>query len=158
MSGLANGLTTDPEIKELLATFQPETLKPETIIAYGDLEPIVRASRKTARFRTVVSRWRRLLLREHNIDTQAVASVGIEILEENRRVSLGIIDTRSGFRKVRRAMNRIGRADTARLDDHHIAQQSHALRLLRAISDSARDAERTIASAGQIESLPKRSA
>jgi len=140
---IVGGLPTDLDVKLLLAAF-PNWKAGETI-KYEEIESILNLHRRASRFRTVVSAWRKQLLRTKNIDTIAVKTIGIQYLEERERVHTSAKDYRRSVRGIGRSVRRISlvRTETLVEDDRKVAD--HARRLMEATYSTAREATKEIA-------------
>lgn len=128
------------------------------VVRHDDIADVSGVEYKSSRYRSVVDAWRKRLLREMNLDLQAVAGYGYRVLDDNERVRAGIKDFSQSVRRMGRSVDRMQRADAAKLDDNHRRQQDHAVRLTQAIVQSGRKAAKEIGFAGRVVSLPQRKA
>src|SRR5580765_6333138 len=80
------GLPYGPELRRLDDAF-PLPQEGE-VLRYEQIEEVLQHGRTESRFKTVLYAWRRSLWRSRNIDTEALAGIGIKILEPADRAAL----------------------------------------------------------------------
>lgn len=136
-----------------------EQLKPQPgdVYLHQDIAHIAECKYPCPKYRSVIASWKRRLMKELNVDIDAVVGHGYRVLSENERVSVGIRDFGHARRSMGRSVNRIERAETGKLDDFHRRQQDHAKRL-RELVDSGRKVEKQIAIVGKVVALPRNAA
>ena len=136
-----------------------EAIKPKTgdVYLHQDIAHAGDCEYPSHRYRSVITSWRKRLMRDLNVDIGAVVGIGYRVLDDNERVSFGIKNFSESVRAMGKSVNRIERADTKRLDDHHRRQQEHTKRL-RDLVDSGRGAQKQIAVAGKVVALPRKAA
>lgn len=145
------GMPTDPEIKELMKL----KLEEGDLIPHDIVEEIVGKDHLSRRYQTVTKRWRRKLLREQNVDLDAVPDVGFRVLTPDERVQRGIRDSEVSVRGYGRAVNRVLRADPKRLSQAERRQQEFAGRVLRQYLEDGRRNNRQIAIVRELRVLPR---
>jgi hypothetical protein len=98
MNGKVNfgGLSAEPEVKKLIEKFGAP---PPGVITHTDIEAVIGCTRKTSRYRTITTSWRKRLRREYLIDTEAETGIGIRILTEPERVDASAGNFRRGTRQ-----------------------------------------------------------
>lgn len=145
------------EVKRRVDLLMKEWPHPEadSVYLHQDIAHVAECKYGSARYRSVIASWKRRLMKELNIDIDSVVGHGYRVLTENERVAVGIKDFGLARRSMGRSVNRIERAETGKLDDHHRKQQDHAKRL-RELVDSGRKAEKSIAIVGKVVALPRR--
>lgn len=149
---LFEGDSIKPCVERLMEQIKPQ---PGDVYQHPDIAHIAECDYPSNRYASVISAWRKRLLREINIDVEVIVGIGYRVLEENERVSVGIKDFSQAVRQVGRSAERIARADTKKLDDMRRRQQDHAVRLTREIAESGRKASRQIGFAGRVVTLPR---
>src|SRR5262245_45786503 len=77
------GIPYAPDIKRLDEAF-PMPEEGDTL-SYEQLAFVLKLEKESTRFRSILTSWRRGLLRSRNIDTEAVARVGIKVLAPDER-------------------------------------------------------------------------
>jgi hypothetical protein len=95
------GVPTIMDVENLIKQFGiPKT---GTTISYDDLEACLGLERKSWRFKTVITAWRKRLIRAHNLVSEGVMNVGIEFLDDSRRVNHASRKYKGGLKKIERA-------------------------------------------------------
>lgn len=152
----SGGMPTGPDVDALMRAVDP---KPGETYLHDDLAAIIGVDRHDQkgehRYRTVVNAWRKRLFREKGVDFRVEKQVGYYVLQDHERVSEGIKDWKSSTRRLKKAGNRIGLANTENLDETQRAQKQHAERLILAQVQAAEDGRRQVASAGKVTPLPR---
>lgn len=147
------GQAIKPHVDKLLEAFKP---KEGDVFLHQDIAHVSGVPYKSTRYGGVIAGWKKVLLREHNIDLEAIPGIGFRCLTDNERVSVGLKDFQHSVRRTGKSYERIARADTAKLDENHRRQQDHASRLIQNLVDSGRKASKQIALAGRVVSLPRK--
>lgn len=130
------GIPTDAEVQLLLRKYGvPEEGK---VITYGELEGLLDVSRSSNRFKSIVSRWRKILFRDHNTLLVAVNGEGYKVALPSERVLFGRRKFRSGMRMQVRALVVVAQTDKARLTAEEASQAEHIVRIIRASETAAR--------------------
>src|SRR5690348_13306530 len=98
-----------------------ENIKPKSgdVYDHKDIAGVAGVEFPSNRYRGLISAWRKRLLRELNIDIEAVIGFGYRVLDDNERVSVGIKDFGLSVRNMGRSAQRIALADVQKLDDTH---------------------------------------
>lgn len=147
------GIPTDIELKALLDKFgAPDP----GLISYSEIEQAVNVDRDTHRFRTIVTRWRKKLFRDYNIDTAAAKNEGIRILTEPERVD----ESESAFGRsakgIVRAHVRVRSVRSETLDTRTLKKHEHLVRATLVATDAIKTAARDYARAlGPKEQRPQ---
>ena len=80
------GLPTDPEMRKLREAYPKDSLKEGRTIQYDELESIIGTAYGSSRFDTVISRWRRLMQREHGIHIDPhVPGKSLKVLDDHEK-------------------------------------------------------------------------
>ena len=109
------GLPTAIDTKKLEEAFGiPDVGR---LIAYPEIEAVIGHRWKTNRFTTVVSAWRRNLRKNHNVDTDAIPSEGVKVLDMTERVGVSARDLKRGVRGIRGAAIRVSTVDESKIGD-----------------------------------------
>jgi len=95
------GTPTEPDVERIVAKFG--TPKIHDLITWADLESLLVLPRTKCRFRVVVGAWRKKLYREQNIVMEAVAGVGVKVLDPHQRIDFSGRRYRNHVRGVGRA-------------------------------------------------------
>jgi hypothetical protein len=59
------------------------------LLRHDDISKVIDVDKKSARYRTVVNQWRRILLNEHGIELASETGVGYKVLSDPERVDHG---------------------------------------------------------------------
>ena len=78
-------MPTDIDVEKLNQEFGVPTEGQKLL--YSDLEKCLGTSKSTSRFRSVLSAWRRLLDKKHNLLLKAIPNIGFEVMTPTMRVS-----------------------------------------------------------------------
>jgi hypothetical protein len=148
-------LSTDPELRRLLEAFGVP--KQDTLVSYaaiaeaigGDLTFIM------PRFRTIMHRWRRTLLREHNLDSLVKRGEGIAFLTESDRLQAAEGDFRRGAKIIRKASVRGGLVDRSKLDEPGALRAEKFQEAAAAVFRSATDVYKALPAPPATVSLPR---
>lgn len=144
-SGLfLGGVPTEPDVKRLIEAYS--TLKPGDEITHAEMARTIDADERSNRYRTVVTAWRRQMLKLHNVDMQPIRGVGFRIIDGIERISASVKDYGGGVRKIVRSVGRARRVEMEKLTNEQQRVSEHALRHMEATADSARRASKEIAS------------
>jgi hypothetical protein len=140
------GIPTGPDVQALMDLMDLAEWKQGSVLSYEAIESALKMKRRTYRFRTVVSVWRKKILREKLIDTEAVTNEGIKWLEEPERVGVSVRDHGRHVRGQGRALRRISLVRTEKLTEEQRRTADHARRLMETSFASARSSAKEIAS------------
>lgn len=124
------------------------------VCMHQDIAAIADCKYPSNTYRSVMASWRRRLMREHNIDLGTEVGIGYRVLNDNERVGAGVKNFTEATRAMGKAVNRIQRANTDLLDEHHRRQQDHAKRLGDLV-EASRLEQKHIAIAARVASLPR---
>lgn len=152
---LISGMPTAPDVTRLMETFPVSEMTEGEVIKHSAIAGALRVEKKSARYRSVVSAWRKKLRIDHNIDIAAEVGVGYRVLTNSERVSYGLRDYRSSTRKLVRAADRIARADPEKLSEPEARKREHANKLLASQISIARSTVHEIGSAGRVTTNPR---
>ena len=141
-----------PALDRLMDQIKPQEGE---VYQHPDIAHVAGCEYPSARYNGIVQSWKKRLLRELNVDIEAVVCIGYRVLTDNERVGVGIHDFSRSVRHMGKSAERIARADAKKLDDNHRKQQDHAVRLTQELVNSGRKASRQIGVAGRIVSLPR---
>lgn len=147
------GQAIKPHVGKLLEAFKP---KEGDVFLHQDIAHASGVPYRSARYGGVIVAWKKALMREANVDLEAIPGIGYRCLSDNERVSVGIKDFSHSVRRMGKSAERIARADTAKLDDNHRRQQDHAGRLMQNLVETGRKASKQISLAGRVVSLPRK--
>jgi len=149
-----NGLPYAPDIRRLDDAFP--TPEEGQVLRYEQFEEVLNYSRVETRFRTVISSWRRTLWRTRNIDTEAVPSVGIKILEPADRVKIREKDMILKARLLGRTRQRFASAPRERLNVEGQQRYDHVMLYTGRVQQAIDDAKKALpADIAPVKSLPK---
>lgn len=146
------GKPIKPHVDLLMQAYTP---KAGDVFDHKDLAQTAQVEPDSARYRQLITAWRKRLIAELNIDIDSVRGFGYRVLEENERVSTGIRDFKFSVRSMGKSSQRIALAETSKLDETHRQQQDHAVRLTNSLLESARKTQKQIAFSGRVVALPR---
>lgn len=110
------GMSTDMDIRTLRERWPDTALTVGLVIPYADLEQVLKLKRQSARFRTVLSRWRRLI--ESETGTVVLGSerkVGLRVMDNTQKLDASHAKMRSAVRSARRSHQLVNRVDPGSL-------------------------------------------
>jgi hypothetical protein len=119
------GLDTSAEVNQLLSGI---VVTPGTTIAHEAVEEILGLERRSTRYHTITTRWRRALRRTQNIDMQGIPGVGFRVLSEPERLDISVRDFTRSARGMHRAYDRLGAIRVYELPDDKRVQHDHTRR------------------------------
>lgn len=112
------GLPTEPDIKKLRDAFPDDALEPGRIIEYSDVAKVIGESVGSNRFKTITSRWRRLVENETgSIVIGTEPGQGFKILEEHEKLNLSGNKLMTAARCARRSYQVTGRVTVKNLSE-----------------------------------------
>lgn len=117
------GLPTKIDVDKLMELFKQ--FKEGDIIPYIAVEQHGSITRHTGRYGSVVSSWRRRLMREENVLLIAVANEGYRIAPPAERMNYSANQTFQGRRRIMRASVIASATDPGRLSDEHKRLRDH---------------------------------
>ena len=142
-----NGLPTDIDIRALFEAFSVPA--EGAVIPYDNVTATIKTPETSSRWRTVTARWRKRLIKEHNVYLLA-RDRAFRVMDPATRVDYGATQYRSGTRRLRKCHNVIVTTDQGRLTAEQRVVATH----LQHTSATAYQALRISAKRPQLE-LPK---
>lgn len=112
------GMPTEPDIKSIRDSYPDSELKPGMLIPYDAVEGIINAKRRSSRFQTVTTQWRKKVERETGrvvIGTEP--GVGFKVLDNVQKIDLGNSKLATAVRQSRRAYVLTARVEVAGLSE-----------------------------------------
>jgi hypothetical protein len=148
------GLPYGPELRRLDEAF-PLPQEGE-VLRYEQIEEVLHHGRTESRFKTVLYSWRRSLWRSRNIDTEALAGIGIKILEPADRAALREKGILRKSRQVRLERQRYASTPRERLNAEGQQRYDHVMLLTGRIQAAIDDVKKQLpADIAPVKSLPK---
>jgi hypothetical protein len=124
---VVNGLSTELDVRKLLDRYGSPA--EGTVIAYLDIATVIGHEYGSKRWWTVVSAWRRKLLREHNLClAPKQAGESFEVKDPEGRLKRSFDGHRYGVRRVKRAGKLLVTTDLSRLPPDRRAVADHLQR------------------------------
>lgn len=117
-----NGLPTDIDIRALFEAFGVPA--EGVAIPYADVTATIKAPERSGRWITVTNRWRKRLIKEHNVYLAARDGM-FRVMDPATRVEHGAQHYRSAARHHRKCYTVIGTTDQARLSPEQKALATH---------------------------------
>lgn len=111
------GIPTEIDVRSIREAFPDEKLTSGMKISHGEIEPLINCDRKSYRYKTVTSRWRKLVENATNKVVAADPGVGFVVLSEIGKVGLSGTKLRSAGRIARRSYVLAARVDCKELTD-----------------------------------------
>lgn len=100
----AGGVPTEPEVRALREAFPEGEMKPGQVIPYEEVERVINTRRDDNRFRSVTTRWRKVVERETgDVVLGSEPNVGFKVLDNTAKISLGHSKLTTAVRSSRRA-------------------------------------------------------
>lgn len=146
------GMSTDIEIKKLMDAY--DDLKPGDVVSHDDVERLLGVARKENRYRTVMARFKKMMLTGKNIEMAARHGEGYAVLSASERVRKVTDDTGRIYDGLRRVHYRIASVPRAELSEHEARRADHAQVLLSKICDDMAMAKKEIAPPARTDRLP----
>jgi len=97
-------MPTDMDIKRIRESFPDVSLKIGQVITYEELAKVIDQTPGSNRFRSVVTRWRKMLLRDSAVVLKNVATVGYRVADSADTLSMAYGKYQGGLRSVRRGL------------------------------------------------------
>lgn len=107
----AHGIPTEPDVATLMEAFKVPSVG--TVIQHGAIETLIKQDRKTCRYKSVTTAWRRKLYKDHNVIMGSIPSVGFKSLEPDERADFIGAKYKTGIRHVKRSQSVAIRTDLA---------------------------------------------
>ncbi len=117
------GIPTKIDVDKLMDLFK--RFKEGDIIPYTDVESVGSITRNTGRYGSVVSAWRRRLMREANALLIAVPNEGYRIAPPAERMTYSAAQTFQGRKRILRGSAVASATDPARLNEEHRKLRDH---------------------------------
>jgi hypothetical protein len=111
------GIPTDVDIRALRDAFPDSGLAVGKLIGYEEVERVVRCKRASARFKTVTSRWRRLVEKDTGMIIGVEPTRGFVVLDDHEKLELSCQKVRSGVKFTRRGIRVAGHVERKGLSD-----------------------------------------
>lgn len=119
------GVPTELDIKTLRNRYPDNGMNAGDFIGYEELEGLLGLTRDTYRFKTVVSRWRKIVEAASGRILGAVPGEGLKVLKEGEKVDLSRAKLRSSSRLARRSLVVLARTDRKALTAQELAFYDH---------------------------------
>lgn len=130
------GVPTEPDVRLLLDKYGvPEE---GTVMSYSEIELLLKIARRTPRWVAVTNRWRRHLLRHHNLVVGPINGQAFKVLSPAERISVGKTKINSGMRQVKRGYIVVEQTDRTRLSSEMAAEQDHLKQYSLAMFEAAK--------------------
>ena len=119
MSGkvFVGGLPTDPEVRALRDQWPDSELAEGVVISYEDIEAVIGCKRRSNRFKTITTRWRKLLENNTGKVIFKAEPSGYKVLSDAEKVDLSSSKMDSAKRHARRAYVITARVDVSALSE-----------------------------------------
>ena len=111
------GVPTDIDIKRLRDAFPSDQLKEGTLIPYSKVESVLELKRSECRFKTVTSRWRRIIENELGLVIKAKTNEGFYLCDDPAKLDVAGEKLRTAAKAAKRSMVVVARTDRNKLDD-----------------------------------------
>lgn len=116
-SNYFGGIPTDLDIKRLRDKFPETEMKEGSIFNYNDIENILNCRRDSNRYKTVTSRWRRMLLSDYGIIVGCEKSIGFKVLNDSEKLDLSGSKIRYAERSMKRSVIVSSKVNRGKLTD-----------------------------------------
>jgi hypothetical protein len=151
------GNTTDPEVKLLMEKYTE--IKPGDVLSHADLALIAGAVPRTARYYTVVNRFRKRMFDDKNFLLSAQRSIGYVVQSADEQVDTGTGKARQGLRFIKvggKVINKTLATKASDLTAAKLREAENASRLLDHIVQVGRKAMEEIKLPDNQARLPTR--
>ena len=150
---LNGGVTTQFDVKKLLEQFPTN---PGDLIEHDDIARVIGAPWKSSRYGAVVTAWKKALVRERNVDVEAVPGVGYRVLKDVERMKSAGGNFVRGARQFKRADDKLTRVAAEKLPADARKSYDHLKQLATTMNEAAKKARKTFAARlGEYQSNPK---
>lgn len=122
------GMPTSAEVGELEKAFS--VLEPGQDILYEEIESVIHHKANTNRFRTVTSRWRKLVRSQRFLVIEAIAGVGFHVQTPTEQLAAGVKDYGRSARGLGRAFRKVSEVSPEALSPVKRAEQEHIRRVM----------------------------
>ena len=127
------GMNVENELKLMDKAFSEA--KPGDVIPHEDIEKTINLSRKESRYRTVISRWRRDMLKTKNLDIESRRGEGYAVLTPTERVSSGSRHIGLHNRAMKRTFYRVSTIPREQLDSVNAKRADHLQMFMARVID-----------------------
>lgn len=131
-------VSTDAEVNALLTKFAEA--KADDVITYGEVADIANVAVGSSRFKTITRRWRKIMLKQHNLEIRPQQGIGFVVLAPKDRVSANINDGLCLFKRVERTNYRLRVIPRHELSEHDVTRLDHATLLVARVADLGKTA------------------
>lgn len=112
------GVPTKPAVDKIVARFSD--LRPDDMVTYDELEELICVPRRTNRFKSVVTAWRKRMDIESEILFHCVPNKGYVVLDNHGRVATSSKLIHLGAKRIKRGASIAARTDVSGLDEREI--------------------------------------
>jgi len=133
MSNYFGGVPTDLDIKKIRSEFPDLALKDGQRISYEEIAGLIKEPVRSNRFRSVTTRWRKLIEEESNIIVGCVDGRAFVVLTDGQKLGLAGTKFRSAVKHTRRARKLLARTDRNKLSKEERERFDHQDRNTAAI-------------------------
>lgn len=134
------GRPTRAQVEKMMAAFP--SINRGDIIQHADIEKAMGEERKSARYRTILSKWRRRVLEERGIFLASELGVGLRAQEPAAQLRTGAGFMKQAARRVTRGLAVTVAVPDAELTPELRAARTKILERTRALASLARDESR----------------
>jgi hypothetical protein len=132
------GIPTAPDVRNLCEAWPPTHLEDGDRMEYEEVERIIRAARKSERFGTVTTAWRRQVERETGKIIGAVKGEAFVVLNNSEKLDLSGAKIKTAVRHVRRGYQVAGLTDRKQLSVEEAARLDHITNISVRLQETAR--------------------
>lgn len=137
------GVSTDIELKALREHYAE--VEPGKVITHEEIEAVVGVKRDTNRYRTVMTRFKRMMLLDFNVELKARSGAGYVVLTASDRVRAGIDSGHKIHRQIRKTHYRLTVIPREQLSNEEVRRADHAQMVMSKLSDDLNVARKQIA-------------
>jgi len=119
------GIPAEPDVRKIREIYPETGLKIGQIIPYEDVGGIIKQGLDSSRFRSVTTKWRKIVEEETNIIIGVERGIGFRVLAEGEKVDLAGNKLRSAGRAARRSWMIASRVEASMLSDEEKARLEH---------------------------------
>ncbi len=149
----SGGLSTEIEIKALLERFGRSEVG--AILTYEAIEDCIETPHDSARFRTVLGRYKRRMLDQYGVHFITLKNIGIKVLSAQERVELGIDGAGKAFKRIRVNAERLQQIPRDQLNQETTRRANTAQVLLAKVYNDFASNKLTIRAPGKADALPR---
>lgn len=137
------GRSTAPDVTKLIESVGTPTRG--SVVTYEQIEAILGMDRRSSRFRTVVSSWRRRVLRETGVNATCEMNVGFRFQDAASQAMVVGHGLRKGMRTIFRAAVVSDHVKPELLSDHDRSRRDQALTAAKQAVESLRSDNKRLA-------------